>query len=62
MTNPKPSRTRRRIAVAVVVLFTAVGWLVAFPAYQRHRAIQEIERVGGFVVWRSPTVWTWRAR
>jgi hypothetical protein len=25
----------------------AVGWLVAYPAYQRHRAIQEIARVYG---------------
>ena len=49
MTNPKPSRKRWRIALAVVVVFAAVGWLVGFPAYQRHRAIQEIERVGGKV-------------
>ena len=47
MTNPKPSRTRWKIALGVVVLFAVVGWLVAWPAYQRHRAIQEIERVGG---------------
>jgi len=51
MTNPKPSRTRWKIALGVVVLFAvAVGWLVAWPAYQRHRAIAEIERVGGTVV------------
>ena len=50
MTNPKPSRTRWKIALGVVVLFAAVGWLVVWPAYQRHRAIQEIERVGGWVV------------
>ena len=49
MTNPKPSHTRRRIAIAVVVFIVGVGWFVAYPAYQRHRAIQEIERVGGRV-------------
>jgi hypothetical protein len=49
MTNLQQSRTRWRIAFAVVVLFAAVAWLVAFPAYKRHRAIQEIERVGGMV-------------
>ena len=47
MTNPKPSRKRWKIALGVVVVFAAVGWLFAFPAYQRHRAIEEIERVGG---------------
>jgi hypothetical protein len=49
VTKPKPSRTRWRIAVAVVVLFAAVAWPVAFPAYKRHRAIQQIERMGGFI-------------
>ena len=49
MTNPKPSRKRWRIAVAVVVVFALVGWLVAFSAYKQHRAIQEIERLGGYV-------------
>ena len=52
MTNPKPSRKRWTIGLAVVVLFAAVAWLVAFPAYKRHRAIQEIERVGG-TVWKE---------
>ena len=45
MTKPHPSRTRWRIALGVVV-FAAVAWLVAFPAYKRHRAIQEIHRLG----------------
>ena len=48
MTNPKPSRKRWRIALVAAVLFAAVGWMVTFPAYERHRAIQEIERVGGY--------------
>ena len=56
MTKPKPSRTRWRFALAVVVVFAAVAWLVAFPAYEQHKAIQhrmaiqEIERVGGEVI------------
>jgi hypothetical protein len=29
MTNPRPSSTRWRIAIAVVVMFAAVAWLVA---------------------------------
>jgi hypothetical protein len=49
MTKPKPSRKRWRIVLAMAVLFSAVGWLVAFPAYKRHRAVQEIERVSGWV-------------
>ena len=49
VTNPKPPRSRWTIAFVVVVLFAAVGWFVAWPAYQRHRTIQEIERVGGTV-------------
>ena len=49
MTNPKPSRKRFRFALAIVVVFAAVSWLVALPAYQRPRAIREIERLGGIV-------------
>ncbi|MBT6483106.1 MAG: hypothetical protein HOK71_00365 [Planctomycetaceae bacterium] len=49
MSDPKPTRRRWKIALGVVVLFAFVGWLVAWPAYKRHRAIQEIERVGGSV-------------
>jgi hypothetical protein len=45
----QPSRTRGRIALAVVVVLAAVAWLVAFPAYKWHRAMQETERVGGEV-------------
>ena len=50
MTNPKPTRTRLKFALGVVVLFAVVGWFVAWPAYQRHRAIAEIERVGGHAI------------
>ena len=50
MTNPTRSRKRWRIALAVVVLFAVVGWLVAWPAYLRHSAMRDIERVGGRVV------------
>ncbi|MBT6153202.1 MAG: hypothetical protein HOL01_02015 [Planctomycetaceae bacterium] len=53
MTEPKPSRRRWKIALGVVVLFAVVGWLVAYPAYQRHRAIEEIERLGGAVYYRE---------
>ena len=31
MTDPKPSRKRWKIALGVVVMFAAVGWLVAYP-------------------------------
>ncbi len=50
VTNPKPLRTRWKIALGVVVLFAAVGWLAADRQSKRHRAIQEIERVGGVVI------------
>jgi hypothetical protein len=49
MTNPKSSRTRLKVVLFVVVLLAVVGWFIARPAYQRHGAIQEIERVGGVV-------------
>ncbi len=42
MTNPKPPRTRLKIALAVTVFFAVMGWLVGFRAYQRHAAIVEI--------------------
>ena len=50
MTKPQPSRRLWKAALGVVVLFAALGWLVAFPAYQRYRAIQEIERVDGVFI------------
>ena len=46
MTKPKPSRTRWKVALGVTVMFAVMGWLFAWPAYERHRAIQEIKRVG----------------
>ena len=49
MTNPKPLRKRWKTALVAVLVFVAVGWLVAWPAYQRHRAVEEIERGGGEV-------------
>lgn len=61
MTNPKPSRKRWKIALGVVVLFAVVGWLVAWPAYQRHLAIAEIERVGGYA-FPTPTAPSWMRR
>ncbi|MBT4866284.1 MAG: hypothetical protein HON53_14365 [Planctomycetaceae bacterium] len=61
MTYPKTSRKRWRIALFVAVLFAAVAWLVAFPAFQRHRAIQEIEGLGGYVL-RESTGPQWLSR
>ena len=49
MANPKPSRKRWKIALGVVFLFAVVVWPVAWPAYKQHRAIAEVERLGGSV-------------
>lgn len=58
MTNPKPSHTRWKLTLAIVVLFAVpVGWFVAWPAYQQHRAIESMERLGGSVSTIGKGVW-----
>jgi hypothetical protein len=61
VTNPQPSRKRWRITLAVVVFTVAVGWFAAYPAYERQRAIQEIEQIGGWVK-REPVGPWWSIR
>ena len=49
MTDSPSSRTRWLIALAVVLLMAAMGWVVVSPAYKRFKVVQEIEQVGGRV-------------
>jgi hypothetical protein len=55
--NDKPPRSRRRIPLSLrmfvaLVLVTGIGsasW-IGIPAYRQHVAIQEVQRLGGYVV------------
>jgi hypothetical protein len=61
VTTPQALRKRWKIAVAVVVVFAVMGWMVGLPAYQRHQAIQGIERAGG-EIHREDRTSSWFAR
>ncbi len=49
----KSNRPWRVIAVVVVLLLAVTVWLAAVPLYQRHVAIQEIERLEGSIDYES---------